>query len=38
VRSIIQAAALAVGVGLYTINWAGIRARLAGRRRVSAVT
>ncbi len=38
VRSIIQAAALAVGVGLYTINWAGIRARFTSRQRVSAVT
>jgi ribose transport system permease protein len=32
VRSIIQAAALAVGVALYTINWAGIRAKFASRR------
>ncbi|MFB2582448.1 ABC transporter permease [Herbiconiux sp. P15] len=31
-RSIIQAAALAVGVALYTINWAGIRARFASKR------
>jgi ribose transport system permease protein len=28
VRSIVQAAALAVGVGMYTINWAALRARL----------
>ena len=38
VRSIIQAAALAVGVGLYTINWAGIRARLGHRRRAATAT
>lgn len=38
VRSIIQAAALAVGVGLYTINWAGLRAKLSSRRRIPATT
>ncbi|GLK15977.1 ABC transporter permease [Herbiconiux flava] len=36
VRSIIQAAALAVGVALYTIDWAGLRARLGSRQRVGA--
>jgi ribose transport system permease protein len=34
VRSIVQAAALAVGVGMYTINWGAVRARLTSRQRV----
>jgi len=31
-RTLVQAAALAVGVALYTVNWSGLARRLLGRR------
>jgi ribose transport system permease protein len=31
-RTLVQAAALAVGVALYTVNWSGLARRLFGRR------
>jgi ribose transport system permease protein len=34
-RTLVQAAALAVGVALYTVNWSGIARRLFGRRPAS---
>jgi ribose transport system permease protein len=33
IQTIIQAIALAVGVSLYTVNWAGVWARVTGRQR-----
>jgi ribose transport system permease protein len=36
-RTLVQAAALAVGVALYTVNWHTIRRRLVDRRRPSGV-
>ena len=38
VQTIVQAAALALGVSLYTVDWAGIWRRATGRRRRAAVT
>ena len=34
-RTLVQAAALAVGVALYTVNWSGLARRLSGRRPAS---
>ena len=34
-RTLVQAAALAVGVALYTVNWGGLARRLMGRRLAS---
>jgi ribose transport system permease protein len=34
-RTLVQAAALAVGVALYTVNWGGLARRLTGRRLAS---
>jgi ribose transport system permease protein len=34
-RTLVQAGALAVGVALYTIDWAGLARRLSGRRQIS---
>jgi ribose transport system permease protein len=34
-RTLVQAAALAVGVALYTVNWAGLARRFPGRRPTS---
>jgi ribose transport system permease protein len=34
-RQLVQAAALAVGVGLYTVDWRAVRQRLSGRRPAS---
>ena len=31
-RTLVQAAALAVGIALYTIDWRGLARRLSGRR------
>lgn len=36
-RTLVQAAALAVGVALYTVNWGGLARRLTGRRRLASV-
>jgi ribose transport system permease protein len=36
-RTLVQAAALAVGVALYTIDWGALARRLLGRRRTSLV-
>ncbi|WP_133766922.1 ABC transporter permease [Amnibacterium kyonggiense] len=36
IQTIVQAAALAVGVSLYTVDWAGILRRVTGRRRRAA--
>jgi ribose transport system permease protein len=35
IQSLVQAGALALGVSLYTVNWAGIRARLTRRSRLT---
>jgi ribose transport system permease protein len=37
VQTLVQAAALAIGVALYTINWQAVRRRLAGGRGASSV-